>query len=418
MKILSIDVTNFKKVEVLHLELDGKNLKVAGTTGQGKTTAISTLWDILETVGDPIRHESDRPGVKASVRLVIGDRSERFVAERTYTKGTTKVSIKSEDGKTTISAKEFRSWVSSLAMNPHQILTLKPQDQTAALLKAAKVPEGVDLEKLDSTKAEAHEKREEARKEVTRLGAEVGIRPRQVERVDLRATLDRLQELKGDQTTATASRDGRARELAQVDQEILDMEARLEAMRARRVQVAAMLQELEDWIRDNVDPEEITRLENDLARAEEINQEAQIWEDWSRSNARLEQARATFAAQDAAVKACEEAKRKAVEGIVWPLAGLSVEDGEIRFHGVPLTQCGNSEQLLVCGALAAHQIAQSRIRVVRLDGVESMSAEDFSALEQIFQEHDVQVLSSRVTRGDLEDGELLIHEGSVQEVTP
>lgn len=418
MKILSIDVTNFKKVEVLHLELDGKNLKVAGTTGQGKTTAISTLWDILETVGDPIRHESDRPGVKASVRLVIGDRSERFVAERTYTKGTTKVSIKSEDGKTTISAKEFRSWVSSLAMNPHQILTLKPQDQTAALLKAAKVPEGVDLEKLDSTKAEAHEKREEARKEVTRLGAEVGIRPRQVERVDLRATLDRLQELRGDQTTATASRDGRARELAQVDQEILDMEARLEAMRARRVQVAAMLQELEDWIRDNVDPEEITRLENDLARAEEINQEAQIWEDWSRSNARLEQARATFAAQDAAVKACEEAKRKAVEGIVWPLAGLSVEDGEIRFHGVPLTQCGNSEQLLVCGALAAHQIAQSRIRVVRLDGVESMSAEDFSALEKIFQEHDVQVLSSRVTRGDLEDGELLIHEGSVQEVTP
>lgn len=418
MKILSIDVTNFKKVEVLHLELDGKNLKVAGTTGQGKTTAISTLWDILETVGDPIRHESDRPGVKASVRLVIGDRSERFVAERTYTKGTTKVSIKSEDGKTTISAKEFRSWVSSLAMNPHQILTLKPQDQTAALLKAAKVPEGVDLEKLDSTKAEAHEKREEARKEVTRLGAEVGIRPRQVERVDLRATLDRLQELKGDQTTATASRDGRARELAQVDQEILDMEARLEAMRARRVQVAALLQELEDWIRDNVDPEEITRLENDLARAEEINQEAQIWEDWSRSNARLEQARATFAAQDVAVKACEEAKRKAVEGIVWPLASLSVEDGEIRFHGVPLTQCGNSEQLLVCGALAAHQIAQSRIRVVRLDGVESMSAEDFSALEKIFQEHDVQVLSSRVTRGDLEDGELLIHEGSVQEVTP
>lgn len=418
MKILSIDVTNFKKIEVLHLELDGKNLKVAGTTGQGKTTAISTLWDILETVGDPIRHESDRPGVKASVRLVIGDRSERFVAERTYTKGTTKVSIKSEDGKTTISAKEFRSWVSSLAMNPHQILTLKPQDQTATLLKAAKVPVGVDLDEIDRNRGEAHEKREEARKEVTRLGAEVGIRPRQVERVDLQATIDRLQELKGDQTTATASRDSRDRELAQVEQEIRDMEARLEALRARRAQVASLLQELEDWIRDNVDPEEIARLENDLARAEEINQEAQVWEDWSRSNARLEQARATFAAQDAAVKACEEAKRKAVEGIVWPLAGLSVEDGEIRFHGVPLTQCGNSEQLLVCGALAAHQIAQSRIRVVRLDGVESMSAEDFSALEKIFQEHDVQVLSSRVTRGDLEDGELLIHEGSVQEVTP
>ena len=47
MKILSVDVVNFKKVEVLHLELDGQNLRVAGTTGQGKTTAISSLWDLM-----------------------------------------------------------------------------------------------------------------------------------------------------------------------------------------------------------------------------------------------------------------------------------------------------------------------------------------------------------------------------------
>ena len=418
MKILSVDVTNYKKLEVLHLDLDGKNLRVAGTTGQGKTTAISTLWDILETVGDPIRHESDRPGVKASVRLVIGDRAERFVAERTYTKGTTKVSVKSEDGKTTISAKEFRTWVSSLAKNPHKLLELGPQDQTAALLKAAKVPDGVDLDQIDRRRADAHEKREDARKDVTRLGAEVGIRPREVERVDLQATLDRLQELKSDQATATASRDSRARELALVDQEIVDLEARLVAARSHRDQVAALHQELEAWILENVHPEEIQKLETDLARAGEINQEAQAFETWTRDNARLEQARATFATQDAAVKACEEEKRKSLEAISWPIAGLSIEDGEIRFRGVPLVQCGNSEQLLVCGALAAHQIAQSRIRVVRLDGVESMSAEDFSALEQIFQEHDVQVLASRVTRGDLEDGELLIHEGQVQEVTP
>lgn len=417
MKILSVDVVNFKKVEVLHLELDGQNLRVAGTTGQGKTTAISSLWDLMETVGDPIRHASDRPGVKASIRLVIGDNATRFVAERTYTKGTTKVSIKSEDGKTTISAKDFRTWVSSLAKNPHQLLKLGPQEQTAALLQAAKVPDGVDMVKLDERRATAHEKREDARKEVARLGAEVGIRPRQVERVDVRATLDRLQELRGDQTTATASRDARTRELAQIDQEVADLEARLRAARDRRREVAQLLQELEDWIQDNVDPAEISKLEDEFARSEEINREAQVWEDWSRDNAKLEQARATFTTQDQAVKACEEEKRKAVESIVWPVAGLTVEDGEIRFHGVPLVQCGESEQLLVCGALAAHQIAQSKIRVVRLDGVESMSSEDFQALEKIFSEYDVQVLSSRVTRGDLEEGELLIHEGAVLEAT-
>ena len=418
MKILSVDVVNFKKIEALHLELDGQNLRVAGTTGQGKTTAISSLWDILETVGDPIRHESARPGVKASVRLVIGDAGSRWIAERTYTAGTTKISIKSEDGKNSATAKEFRSWVSSLAKNPHKLLELGPQDQTAALLQAARFPVGLDLDALDRKRATAHERREEARKDVQRLGAEVGIRPREVARVNLQETLGRLQELKADQTNATASRDGRARELAQVDQEIEDAAARLEALRLRRVQVAELLAELEAWIRDNVDPAEISRLEEDLARCEEINREAETFEAWTKANAKLEASRATFQEQDQVVRGVEEDKRKALESVEWPVPGLSIEEGEIRFHGVPLVQCGNSEQLLVCGALAAHQIAQSRLRVVRLDGIESMSSEDFAALEAIFQAHDVQVLASRVTRGDLEDGELLIHEGQVLEVEP
>lgn len=418
MKILSVDVVNFKKIEALHLELDGQNLRVAGTTGQGKTTAISSLWDILETVGDPIRHESARPGVKASVRLVIGDAGSRWIAERTYTAGTTKISIKSEDGKNSVTAKEFRSWVSSLAKNPHKLLELGPQDQTAALLQAARFPVGLDLDALDRKRAAAHERREEARKDVQRLEAEVGIRPREVARVNLQETLGRLQELKADQTNATASRDGRARELAQVDQEIADAAVRLEALRLRRVQVADLLAELEAWIRDNVDPAEIARLEEDLARCEEINREAEAFEAWTRANAKLEASRATFREQDQVVRGVEEDKRKALESVEWPVPGLSIEEGEIRFHGVPLVQCGNSEQLLVCGALAAHQIAQSRLRVVRLDGIESMSSEDFAALEAIFQAHDVQVLASRVTRGDLEDGELLIHEGQVLEVEP
>ena len=70
----------------------------------------------------------------------------------------------------------------------------------------------------------------------------------------------------------------------------------------------------------------------------------------------------------------------------------------------------------MCGALAADQIGQAVVRVVRLDGVESMSAEDFAQLETLFRERGIQVLSSRVSRGDLEDGEILIHEGKVQEV--
>lgn len=415
MKILSIEITNYKKIQALLLTPDGQPVKVCGTTGQGKTTAISSLWDIMETVGDPIRHEGKTPASKAAIRLVLGDNQTRYIAERLYTSGSTTISIKSEDGKTKIGAKEFKGWVSSLAKNPHKLLDLGPQEQTAALLRAAKVPDGVNLEEIDRNRATAHEAREEARKDVARLKAEVGIQPRKVERIEIRTTLERLQELKGDQATATATIANRGRDIAEVDQTIAELETRLQALKDRRAATAVEKVELEEWLSANVDPQEIETLESNLARSEEINREAQAFEEWTKANEKLTTAQAKFAEHDRTIKDLEAAKRAAVESIVWPIEGLAVQDGMILFRGVPLEQCGNSEKLLVCGSLAAHEISQSKLRVVRLDGIESMSSEDFAKLEKLFEEKDIQVLASRVTRGDLEEGEILIHDGQALE---
>lgn len=413
MKILEIHIQNYKKIEVLHLILDGKSLKVAGTTGQGKTTAISALWDVLETVGDPIRNAGKGPGAKASVSVVVGEPGNRFVAERTYKAGETKITIQSEDKKKKVTARDFQTWVSSLAVNPHKIMNMKPQEQTATLLRAAEVPEGVDLDQIDADRATAHQAREDARKDKTRLSEEIGIKPREVQPLDIQATLDELTQR---QTEGAAA----VQELERLDAGILAAKevhadllrrvaeacARVDALQEEREPVA-------EWIRENVDPGREDELRKDLARAQEINAEAQLWTTWQERAARLEEASLRFTENDLAVKACEAAKRAAVEAIQWPIAGLSVVDGVIYFRGVPLDQAGESEKLLVCGALAAHEIGKAPLRVVRLDGVEAMSAEDFQTLEAIFEEKDIQVLSSRVTRGDLEDGEICIHEGTV-----
>lgn len=413
MKILEIHIQNYKKIEVLHLILDGKNLRVAGTTGQGKTTAISALWDVLKTVGDPIRKDGKGPGAKASVSVVVGEPGARFVAERTYSGGETKITIQSEDKKRKVTARDFQSWVSSLAVNPHQIMAMKPTEQTATLLRAAEVPEGVDLDQIDADRAAAHELREDARKERARLQEEIGIKPREVQPLDIQATLDELTQRRTEGGAAV-------QELERLDSRIQAAQETHADLLRRVAEVAATLDALQDerepvaeWIRENVSPEREEELQKDLARAQEINAEAQAFQLWTERAQRLEEASLRFTENDQAVKACEAQKRAAVEAIRWPIPGLSVVDGVIYFRGVPLDQAGESEKLLVCGALAAHEIGKSPLRVVRLDGVEAMSAEDFHALEAIFEEKDIQVLSSRVTRGDLEDGEICIHEGTV-----
>jgi ABC-type uncharacterized transport system ATPase subunit len=87
VKIFSLEATNYRKLAAFHLILDGRNLKVAGTTGQGKTTAVSLLWEILETVGDPINNAGKEPGAKALVRVVFGTPERRYIAERKYNRG-------------------------------------------------------------------------------------------------------------------------------------------------------------------------------------------------------------------------------------------------------------------------------------------------------------------------------------------
>lgn len=418
MKILQLEATNYKALRAFRLVLDGRNLKVAGTTGQGKTTGISLLWEIMETVGDPINTAGKEPGAKARLRVVFGDPGRRYIAERTYSNGGTEISIRSEDGKTKVSAREFKSWVSSLAVNPHRIMDMGPQERTAALLRAAQVPEGVDLDEIDRQRAAAHERREDARKDKAKLAGSVGIEPRKVEPVDVHASQDRLLELRTDKAQAEASLQASARELEALDRDLAEARAAVDRLEARRKAAVDREAEVSEWLRDNIRPEELARLEDEVARAEEINREADAWETWKRKDTELQDAEVRFTTADQEVRACESRKKAALEAITWPLPGLEVRDGEIFYKGVPLVQAGESEKLLVCGSLAAHEIAQAPLRVVRLDGIEAMSAEDFAQLEAIFEEHDIQVLASRVTRGDLEEGELLIHEGQVQDVTP
>jgi len=382
MKLLSLEIVNYKTIEALYLHLDGKSTKVAGTTGQGKTTAMSALWEIMETVGDPIRHAGKGPGAVAKLRIHIGNDQKRFIAERSYTAGDTKISITSEDKKTKISVKEFRSWVSSLAVNPHQIMAMGPKDQTETLLRAAEVPDGLDLDELDRQREAAVQTREDAKKDKARLEAAHGIRPRDEVAVDALALINELDTRRSEATSSANELDRLAKAIEAAEElhadllrRVKEADKNLESLRFQRDEVAT-------WTAENVDPEKIAKLETDLARVEEINREAVALAKWEERNAELDRLTAVVAAEDQKVKDLDATRRAAVESIKWPLPGLSVVAGVIHYKGVPLAQAGESEKMLVCGALAAHEIATSPLRVVRIDGVESMSADDFEALSR------------------------------------
>ena len=411
LKILQVEITNYKRLGAFMVELDGGNLAVAGSTDQGKTTAISALWELLNVASDPIK----RGEKKARIKILLGNGSENVVAERTVTASTSKISVHVEDlaGEKTrkITAKEFKTWFSGLAVNPHNIMKMKPTEQIKTLISAAHLPEGFDLDALDLEIKNAETARAETDTVRKRLQAKLkDAEPEQVKRVDPAELITKIQR-GGELNLDRAS--------IQADQEnfpvhIRNQELAIENARAIIAETQKKLEAGRVWLQEN--PEVNTdALQAELDNLTVTNQKADKWDDWILDQDELAELDAEYNEKNDRVKKYREIRKNSLDAARWPLAGITIQDGEIHYNGLPLSQSGTSKQMLICGSIAAAAIHKSPLRIVRMDGVESMSQADFQAMAELFNKWGVQVLSSRVSRGgDIEDGELEIVDGEVK----
>lgn len=419
MKILQIEVSNYRLIKTMMLELDGANMAVAGEPGQGKTTAISLLWESLKVVGDPVTHGEK----KGQIRITLGDGKTKAFVTRSLTAKSAPITVQTSEG-ASVSAKEFASWFCDLGDNPHRIMDMKPKEQAQALLKAVKLPKGVNLNDIDTKRDQAAVQRLELKRDGERDAKALGAEPEKADRVDLSA-------LFASQTAATESNSERVkadadltgaessliRAKSHADQEAANLKAAEETVDHANLEVKRLIENIENMKKD-IDSlpavVEIADIQQEIQGGNDDNSKADLWDSWDKRNKALEELRKSYKQKDDEVKLLDQSKKDALESAEWPLDGLSVDDGSILFNGSQLAQCGHSEQMLVCGALAAETIKTHKLHVVRMDGIESMSQKDFKRLEKIFNDKDIQVLSSRVTRGDIDDGEILIVDGAIK----
>lgn len=419
MKILKIEIVNYKKIAIFEKELDGKNITVSGKTGAGKTTAISALWDIMEKVGDPLKH-GEKNG---KIRVILGDKGKKVYATRKFTDKTNQVIIIDSEGEK-ISVQDFKSWFNSLGVNPHRIMDMKPLEQTQTLLSAVELPKGISLEGLDKQREEAADKRKVKGQLLDIAKKSIGVEPEKVEPVDTKALIQQLNEISAFNTKIdnaeakaldiTADIKREEERLTKIKLEIKQLQEEFKAI-VKTIEGLGEKEKIADnWLKENTkkDP---TEIEDKINSAEEVNSKIVLWNRWNENKQEAEKLEAEYKELDDEVKKLDKMKKDTIASVKWPIEGLSVKDGNVLYNGCLLSNCGHSEQMLVCGALAAASIKENELHVVRMDGIESMSPEDFKALQKIFNDKGIQVLSSRVSRGDVEENEIVIEEGKVKE---
>lgn len=409
MKIISLEIENQKAIKCFQLDADGKNIEISGDAGTGKTTAISALWDIL-TKGKDVLSHGEKKGV---IRVAIGDENATYyLAERDTTPSKSTVTISKMLGakKLPMDLKDFESMISKLSINPHRITQMKPAERIKTLLAAAECD--IDLDALDAKISEAEQDRLlSGRAAKASKPVEVPEKTEPVSVSELITKRDAIQKknqkTQGSLTDLDAlikGRDAVLKGIKILESELADRKAEVEVANARidkgiKWRKTAVIVSTDD-------------LDEQISSSEEINKLAAVYEQAVKDSENHALLQSMQKEADDTVKALREQKKAALDGITWPLDGISVADGGITYNGVLLENLGESEQMLVTAAIALGDIEKHEIKVVRMDGIESMSKANYESLRDLFNERGVQVLSTRVSRGDVDDNEIVIEDGS------
>ncbi len=425
MQITSIQIVNTGVIECFDVTLNGNNLEMSGGTGTGKTTAITALHDILSKRSDMLRH-GEKKGI---IAVTLSDGSKTIYAERKTTRSGSNVTLTAIDGngkKTTITASDFKKMISDLSVNPHHIMNMKPKAQTETLLKSAKLD--IDLTETENKIESLSEERLDLHRKAELL--KVGEEPEKAEAVDLSELIskrDLMQVTNADNQKTrdflnglVEQKDGHEEninevvdDIAALKKELIEKEGELNGAKAEYETLITRIKTGNEAVTKLAD-ENTDEITEQINNAQQTNETASAHKIWFDQSERHEQAVEAHRKSDVDVREMVEIKAKALESASWPIPGLTIEEGNVIYNDCLLSNLGESEQMLVCAALAIEDIKAHPLKVVRMDGVESMSKDDFLKLQELFNGEGIQVLSTRVSRGDVEPQEIVIVDGKYQ----
>jgi len=440
MKVLKLEIENYKKLKALYKEINGENFEVSGKPGVGKTTAISALWDILHSVGEPLKKGEK----KGHIKIILGDKGQgkTIIAKREFTpKTNTPIVLTSEGDKITM--KEFQDFYCGLGINPQEILEQSPKDFLKTILKATKQPEGYDIEKLESDIKREEDERTLLYREYEKLKKSLPKEPEKVEKVDTAALNEEILAAKDKENELEQKK----HELNQIAEKGQNHKKELESNEKKREQQEEEIKQLEQRIKElreglketdkekanlqkqkeqagveyrkkqeeinNFEIPDIQEIRDKMTEAERTNEKAREYEKWEEQQKKHKEAETAYKNKMEEIKKLKQKQKDVMNKSEFPLEGLAISDGKIYYDDILVENLGTSKKKLVSAAIAAQIIKdEGKIKVVRMDGVESMDVEDYNKMKEIFNNNGIQVLSSRVIRKEQEreDNEILIEE--------
>lgn len=417
VKIASLELENVKRIKAVRLVPTEKGLTViGGNNGQGKTSVLDAIAWALG--GDRYKPSSPaREGSMVPPRIRI-ELSNGLVVERTGKNSALKVTDPTgQRGGQQL----LNSFVEELALNLPKFMESNGKEKADTLLRIIGV--GDRLYELERQEKQLYNQRLAIGRiadQKTKFAAEMpfydGVPQKPVSAFEL---IQRQQEILARNGENQRKREALAditRRKQRTYEELTRLEAQIKQLKEQETKLYQLYTQYTEDEKtaqkstQNLQDESTTQLEEDLRDIETINIKVRANLDREKAEEDAKGYQEQYDSLSGEIEQTRREKYELLHGARMPLEGLSVEDGELTYHGIKWDGMSSSEQLKVSTAIIRQLNPQCGF--VLLDKLEQMDLTTLQEFGAWLEKENLQAIATRVSTGG--ECSVIIEDGSTQ----
>ena len=423
MKIVRLTAENFMRLVAVEICPNSNAVIISSKkNGEGKSSVLDA---ILAAFGGarcippkPIREGAEEGFVEVE--------TEYFTITRKFTQKGSYLTITNKDGYKASSPQALLDKiVGDISFDPMEFMEKKPADQRNLLMEIC----GISFDDIDEKIREIKTKRTllNEQKKVQEVKAKEAEQYKDIpdEEVSVSELLEQLQSaVKNNASVHTMKAElaGARDEFEREKEKKEEIESRIEALRKELEKLEESLAEskqkckahyekvlaLEDKMDGFVEIDEAA-IRAEIQAAEEINRKVQRKREMRGYVEALNKTKQEYANLGAEIDRLETERVNRLKTAKFPLDGLSVDNEQVLYNGIPLQQVNEAKRLEIC--LAISMALNPKLRVVRING-NSLDSDSLRRVCEMAQANDYQVWIEKLDESGkigivIEDGQVV-----------
>jgi len=430
LKIISLEVENFKRIKAIRITTDGKNLiPIAGRNDQGKSSVIDSIaWILGGNKNNP--PETVRKGEKTAKGVI--DLGKLEVTKKTKTNGNSTLEVKErvngELGRPLLSPQKIlEDLYSPLSFDPLAFSKQSSKEQAETLRKLV----GINFDQLDQERKAKYDSRTITGREKTRLSAQLdslqfieNLPTDEVLISDLMEELNKAQEnndenhrLKHEHGIGEAAISGIQDELVFKRQELKSLKTSLDNL---EMGISTLNERLTDKQQnqrkkqntiDHLVDENIQPIQDRISSSQSTNQQIRDNRTFLETQKKYREVNIEYDSFTNDIEFIDREKINKIENAKFPIDGLSFDsDGLVIFNELPFEQASHSQKLKVSISIGLELNPKLKVLLIREGSL--LDDQSLITVAQIANENNAEVWLEQV--GD-KPGAIIIEDGEVKQ---